>query len=209
MLDPHEWWSGDSGKPGGPAWDVVQNQDCIELQNHLKTFQAFGLDTSQDIQQTIIRVPLRTEAQAARSKIVEREIAVDDIRRALEQFAEEMKDGGLLFLKNIRSVILRIDDETICKIRILDEGSDLQVRNELPVDFKRIYVPQSPPVIQDGISKSLSLRIGYSDATNSFVQSYLIQHTMIKSTGDSGLDDWARKRKLFPWTAVAVPLDVG
>lgn len=208
MLDPHVWWSGDSQNDGGPAWDVVEHQDCAELQNHLETFRTFDLDTSRGIQQTIIRVPLRTAAQAARSKIVNREIAVDEIKVALEQFAEEMREGGLLFLKHVRSITLRIDNETISKIKILEEGSDLHARHELPLDFKRLYVPQIPPVVQQDTFKSLSLRIEFSRGTYSCVQSYLIQHTMMMSSGDHDLDDWARQRKLFPWTAVAVLLDV-
>lgn len=206
MLDPHEWWSGDSGNPGGPAWDVVQNQACVELQNHLKTFRTFELDTTQEFQQTIIRVPLRTAAQATRSKIVRREITVEEIEIAIKQFAEEMKEGGLLFLKHIQSIILRIDDETISRIRILEEGSDFRARDQLPLDFKRQYVPDTP--LQQDISRTLSLRTEYSDVTSSSTQSYLIQHTMMKSSGDSDLDDWARERKLFAWTAVAVLLNV-
>ncbi len=209
MLDPHEWWSGDSESPGGPAWDVVENQNCVELRNHLETFSVFDLDTSQGIQQTIIRVPLRTEAQAVRSKIVGREISVNEIRTALEQFAEEMKEGGLLFLKHIRSIILRIDNKIISRIHILEEGSDLKTRRELPVDFKQLYVPQTPLTGQRGIFKNLTLRIQFSNAAHTFVQTYLIQHTMMMSSGDIDLDKWASQRKLFPWTAVAVLLDVG
>jgi sacsin len=209
LLDPHEWWSGDSESPGGPAWDVVENQNCVELRNHLETFRVFDLDTTQGIQQTIIRVPLRTEAQAARSKIVGREISVNEIRTALEQFAEEMKEGGLLFLKHVRSIILRIDNEIISKIQILEEGSDLKTRRELPLDFKQLYVPQTPPAGQREIFKKLTLRIQFSSAAHTFVQTYLIQHTMMMSSGDIDLDNWASQRKLFPWTAVAVLLDVG
>lgn len=208
MLDPHVWWSGDSDNDGGPAWDVVENHNCPELQNHLKTFRTFDLDTSRGIQETIIRVPLRTAAQAARSKIVNRAIAVDEIKVALEQFAEEMKEGGLLFLKHIRAVILRIDNEIISKIKILESDSDIQTRQELPLDFRRLYVPQTPPVVQQDIFKSLSIRIEFSRRNYSCVQSYLIQHAMMTSSGDTDLDDWARQRKLFPWTAVAVLLDV-
>ena len=189
MLDPHVWWSGDSDNAGGPAWDVVENQDCPELQNHLKTFGTFDVDTSRDLAQTIIRVPLRTAAQAARSKIVNRQIAVEEIKVAIEQFAEEMKEGGLLFLKHIRTVILRIDDEIISNIKILEEGSELQIRDELPFDFKRLYVPQTPAFIQEDMFKSLHVRIEFSRGTYSLAKSYLIQHAMMISSGDTALDD--------------------
>lgn len=208
MLDPHVWWSGDSENEGGPAWDVIENQHCPELQNHLKTFGTFDLDTSQSIHQTIVRVPLRTADQAARSKIFNRAIAVDEIKEALEQFAEEMREGGLLFLKHIHTIILRIDDEVISMIKILEEGSDLQTRHELPHDFERLYVPQTPAIVQQDTFKTLRVRIEFSRGNYSHAQTYLIQHTMLKSSGDTDLDAWARQRKLFPWTAVAVLLDV-
>ena len=35
---------------------------------------------------------------------------------------------------------------------------------------------------------------------------YVINHTMMKSSGDENLDIWARERKLYPWVAIAAPL---
>lgn len=209
MLDPHESWSGETGKPGGPAWDVIENHQCIEMKNHLETFSTFNFDSSKEINETVIRVPLRTSSQAKTSKIVQREISVDEIKEALRQFGQEMKDGGLLFLKYIRKVILRIDSDVVAQIEILeDDANGLRVRNELPADFKRLYVQQASSTMQQDLSKTFELKIRYSAGATSDTAHYLMQHTMLRSSGDQDLDNWARKRKLFPWVAVAAPLNV-
>lgn len=209
MLDPHESWSGETGKPGGPAWDVIENHDCIEMENHLKTFSSFNLDSSKEINETVIRVPLRTPSQAKTSKIVQREISVDEIKEALKQFGQEMKDGGLLFLKHIRKVILRIDSDVVAQIEILeDDINSLRIRNELPTDFVRLYVQKTSSTVPQDIFKTFELKIRYSAGATSNTAHYLVQHTMLRSSGDQNLDKWARERKLFPWAAVAAPLNV-
>ena len=120
LLDPHERWSVESGQPGGPTWDVVAGQECQEVQNHLKTFQALKLDVSREIDQTIIRIPLRTKAQALTSKIANREIVIKEIKDALDQFGREIRDGGLLFLRHIQMVTVRVNNDVIWEAKILE-----------------------------------------------------------------------------------------
>ena len=122
LLDPHERWSVESGQPGGPTWDVVEERGSEEIQNHLKTFQALNLDVSREIDETIIRIPLRTKAQALTSKIVEREITVEEIKGALHQFAQEVREGGLLFLKHIQTVSVRINNDVIWEAKVLHDS---------------------------------------------------------------------------------------
>lgn len=209
MLDPHESWSGETGQPGGPAWDVVENHECIEIQNHLKTFSLFNLNLSHEIKETIIRVPLRTLSQAKTSKIAPRMISVDEIKEALGQFGQDMKDGGLLFLKHIRRIVLRIDNEILARIEISETDSDsMRIRNEIPGDFKKLYSQQVSSSLQQDISKSFEIQTKYSAGAISDTTHYLIQHTMLRSSGNQELDKWARDRKLFPWTAIAAPLNV-
>lgn len=120
-----------------------------------------------------------------------------------------MKDGGLLFLKYIRTIILRFDNDIVAKLQILENDPDsLKARNELPLDFQRLYVEQESSILRQDITKIFELQIEYSDGQVSSVDRYLVQHTMLRSTGNQELDKWARKRKLFPWTAVAAPLNV-
>ena len=92
-----------------------------DIQNHLKTFSQFDLDQEKLLDQTIIRIPLRTSSQASKSKLFDSVIHPSDIRRALEEFGEEIKDGGLLFLKHIRKVVIRVDRECILKLEMLEE----------------------------------------------------------------------------------------
>lgn len=208
LLDPHKRWSSATDMPGGPTWDFVEDHDTVELQNHLETFQLFDLDTSKEIDLTIIRIPLRTVAQAATSEIVKQEVRLDDIKKALEQFGQEMKEGGLLFLKYIRKITLRIDNDLVASIQVLENNStDLKIRDELPSDFKRLYV-QTPSRTEHDLHKFFELDIEYATGASSSINRYLISHTMMRSSGDQKMDLWARQKKLFPWTAVAAPLTV-
>ena len=120
ILDPHEWWSRESQNPGGPRWDVVKYQGSIEIQNHLVTFNEFGLDRHSPLNQTIIRIPLRSSAQAAASKISQLEVELSDIRQALEEFSQEIEEGGLLFLKHIRKVIIRVGSDVVLNAAMLE-----------------------------------------------------------------------------------------
>lgn len=196
--------------PGGPAWDVVKD-DCIEVQNHMKTFGSFNdLDFSKGFDQTIIRIPLRTKDQAKMSKIVGRATTVNDIKKAFEEFGDEMKEGGLLFLKSICKMIIRIDNNVVATIEIVDNGSNgLEPRNKILTDFKRMYAAHGPDLNKaDIFCKNFELSVKYSAGPFSSIERYLIQHNMRQSSGEPDLDEWARTRKLFPWTAIAAPLNV-
>lgn len=123
MLDPHEGWSRDSAdvEPGGPTFDVVENESNPVLQSHLATFSACKMDPDPYLNETIIRLPLRTKAQAERSKIVLTETTTDNVYRTLEHFSEDIEQGGLLFLKNIRRITMRVDDTTLFDAQIDDD----------------------------------------------------------------------------------------
>lgn len=195
---------------GGPAWDVVKEK-CIEVQNHMKTFGSFNdLDLMKGVDQTIIRIPLRTKNQAKESKIVGRVTTTYDIKKAFEEFGDEIKEGGLLFLKSICKIIIRIDSNVVATIEIVDNGSNgLEPRNRILTDFKRMYAAHGLDSNKTDIfCKNFELSVKYSAGQFSNIKRYLIQHNMRQSSGDPGLDEWARKRKLFPWTAIAAPLDV-
>ena len=127
LLDPHENWSIPTGQPGGPTWDVVKNKTSEELQNHLKTFGAFSLDTSAPLDGTIIRIPLRTKAQAIESKIVKQEVTVQNIKDALALLGREVREGGLLFLKHVRRMVVRVDDKIMWETQ-MEERAPLHQR---------------------------------------------------------------------------------
>ena len=119
ILDPHQHWSIDVGQPGGPAYKL---DSSLEIGNHLRTFDTFDLDLSEGIAQTFIRLPLRTNHQAMKSEIVSREAKPDEIKEALDGFAQELRDGGLLFLKHVKKVTIKFDEKVFAQSEASEGG---------------------------------------------------------------------------------------
>ena len=103
---------------------MVHENDSVELRNHLKTFDAFALDVSKPLDGTIIRIPLRTKAQAKESKIVQKEVTVPDIESALAALGREVREGGLLFLKHVRRMSVRIDKKIMWEVNLEERYHD-------------------------------------------------------------------------------------
>lgn len=97
---------------------MVENKGSEELQNHLATFKAFSIDTSVPLDGTIIRIPLRTKEQASESKIVQKEVTVQNIKDALALLGKEVRQGGLLFLKHVRKMRVRVDGQVMWEARM-------------------------------------------------------------------------------------------
>ncbi|KAL8996974.1 MAG: hypothetical protein Q9169_003625 [Polycauliona sp. 2 TL-2023] len=203
IQDPHREWSTDSG---GPTYDI--RQDSVEIQNHLKTFQRAGISTSEAVDATVIRIPLRTEPQAGKSKIVNRQVTVQEITKALHDLGQEVREGGMLFLRYVKKVTVKIDDNVLwaaCTTGATEEDS--KVMQSVPIAFTNMYAGISREPEADNISKSFYVDVTYVEGATSTVNKFLLQHRMSVSTGDDALDTWSRKRKLFPWAAIAAPLD--
>ena len=178
----------------------------------MKTFQAVNTQQQQPPRAydgTIVRIPLRTKAQAEKSKIMSREVTAHEIIAALSILGREVKQGGLLFLKHVQKMSARVDDKVMWGVEML--GHDListQARDELLLDFKALV---SPHVLGEDIgtmSKAFQLDIRFheSDVDTTTTYSYFVQHLMRISSGDADLDLWARGKKLFSWVAIAAPL---
>jgi sacsin len=99
ILDPHQEWS-----TGGPVYDFVENFANVAIQNHMEAFQTVMENPEQPLDGTIIRIPLRTEVQARKSEISNRETSVSEVRKVLQTFAMEFGDSGLLFMRNIEKL---------------------------------------------------------------------------------------------------------
>ena len=210
LLDPHEGWSRSQGHlAGGPMWDVVDNHQSHELLNHLKTFSRFDFDPKQILKQTFVRMPLRTEDQAATSKIRPgKEVKTANIRHALEKFSQDIKGGDLLFLKHLRSITIRIDDEIMLssKISTLDAQAK-SIHDGLPGDFLNLYKPSGPNTLHD-VTRNFQTNVTHVDVSGSWTDEYIISHLMKPSSDNVELDAWGRGLKLLPWVAVAAPLRV-
>ena len=120
---------------GGPSYDIVNDSSSSEMRNQLRPFDHFQLNMTQKIPQTLIRLPLRTSQQAKISKITKCEATAENIQQVLEGFGEEMRDGGLLFLKHIRKVILRTDETVLSVTEALEQVSKEDEYVEQPRTF--------------------------------------------------------------------------
>ena len=208
LLDPHHRWSRDTNKPGGPAWDVVANQNCPEIQNQLRTLNVFKFDPSKEFPETIIRIPLRTQSQAEQSKIKQHAPSLEEIGRVLQQFCHEIESGGLLFLKNIRKVVVRADDRLLLNAHIVnDDVGKTQKRDTVTSSFRDLY--GHSPTSKTDAYVAFETKVRYEKDHACRTETYLIQHYLAPTCGDSDLDDWAKGWKLFPWVAVAAPVDRG
>ncbi len=99
FLDPHYAWSN-----GGPVYDFVAESTDGAIKNHMKTFSSVISCLDQELEGTVIRIPLRNKEQARTSEISERETTVEDIQQVLKIFASEFGHNGLLFMRNVESL---------------------------------------------------------------------------------------------------------
>lgn len=115
ILDPHCEWSN-----GGPVYDFVANSEDVAMKNHMAAFQTVITQLDQQLEGTVIRIPLRTQVQASRSeKISERLTTVSEMMEVLQSFASEFGESGLLFMKNIEKLEIGSDEISI-KIETTD-----------------------------------------------------------------------------------------
>ncbi|KAL8656205.1 MAG: hypothetical protein Q9210_000400 [Variospora velana] len=207
FLDPHRDWSLDCGRPGGLAYDVVDGQDSVEVQNHLKTFQSTKHDTPKAVNGTVFRIPLRTKAQAMKSKIVDREISTKEISEALYELGKEIREGGMLFLRHVRKVTARVDDNVLWQAEVVGAtDEDTRAMRSIPEAFKEMYMPHSQERRPEKLSKAFQVNVNFSVGSSSSVHTFAVQHCMTISSSYPALNEWACKRKLYPWVAVAAPL---
>jgi sacsin len=204
IQDPHNFWD----KDGGSYYFTTENPDdtedsgCSQAKSQLEAFRTFLFDSSLPYGGTIIRIPLRTEWQAERTKIGHRGKAVDiaEMKTFLRDFAEEISDAGLLFLKNIMKVTIRFDDEVISETEILDiEGLVTKSRGDLLHQMAH----------HGEIDVGFEVEIRHTNAENETkLCRYAVHHELRPSNADIPGSGWAAQDKLFPWVAVAAPLSL-
>ena len=205
FLDPHHSWSKKIGQPGGPAWNIVED-NLKEVGNHLAAFaKCRNIEPGKPFNGTLIRIPLRTPAQALQSKIKPQASTVDEVKEALEDFCQEILSGGLVFMKNVRSVSVKFNEELLMRATILpEESSHRSLQNRIPDDFVGMYGTLQQA--KDSVHRTYQVGVQYEGRDSVKEEKYLIQSLMAPSCGDPKIDSWARERKLFPWVAVAAPL---
>ena len=121
FLDPHHSWSASWDPPGGPEWDFTAHAQDDAMRNQLSAYSLFPFEFNRPLDGTIVRIPLRTGAQARKSAIRDQETTILDVQSSMEGFATEVHQGGLLFLKSVGKVSLSVDDEKLASTEIANK----------------------------------------------------------------------------------------
>ncbi|KAF8647800.1 hypothetical protein AX16_006543 [Volvariella volvacea WC 439] len=102
IADPHERLP---GVLNGGAYFSLKDGDGVEYSSHFNAFQAAGVDSRSDyVNQTIIRLPLRTASQAEISEICKTPTTIEGIRTLFKSFITNELDIILLFLRNVTRI---------------------------------------------------------------------------------------------------------
>jgi len=207
ILDPHEAWSREVGEPGGPMYNFVESCREPEMANQLAAFGRLLPDSGSAFDGTLIRLPLRTAEQAQHSKILldldRPSTEINDIKTVFASFANEMADS-LLLLHHVSSITLRIDDEIFAKAvsRKFDDTGDITDTFSIDVPYQSVLVRGDEPEAEIHFVTEIT----FQHEGKEEISKYAVTHLMRHETGEPELGKWARKYKLFPWTAVASPI---
>ncbi|KAH8668095.1 hypothetical protein BGZ60DRAFT_451451 [Tricladium varicosporioides] len=200
IFDPHLEWSGANG--GGPMYDFVKHASESSTQNHMAAFQAVIENTRQPLDGTVIRIPLRTEAQAAQSKITNRATTVSDISDILRIFSTEFGESGLLFMRNVT------------RLEILSASTGLSMHMEMQsaegIQLQKLKIKQA---VKEAVQSkeyswdySFGAEIKYSLNGTTKQTKFALNHTIQNNITDVNLSGWMEDQKLIPWVALAAEL---
>lgn len=105
FLDPHcEFVSGASSASPGVRFDFVSGSSGAHA-DQLAPFRAFGCDVAAPYGGTLFRMPLRTAAQAATSRLSRQAHDAASVRAVLAAFRSEAV-SCLLFLRSVETIEL-------------------------------------------------------------------------------------------------------
>lgn len=88
--------------------------------NQLEAFSQINNVWSAPFDGTIIRIPLRTKSQAAKSDIRRVETTIEDVMKSMDGFAAEMGLNALLFLKSVQRIVLTLNQKQLHEVKILN-----------------------------------------------------------------------------------------
>lgn len=214
ILDPHFTWSREvsPGDPGGPVYGFTEASEDPDMHGQLTAFGSILKDFKNKFDGTIVRLPLRTKSQAAKSKIVpEKDTSESDIIEVFQLFSSELVES-LLFLRNVHSITLRIDNDIYAKAESTTGASHHEAKGVINEGYSQVFVKQERDICEEDFLTDISLYRG--EAADSYKTGkeekfkYALSHHMRKTIKDVHLQKWARSQKLFPWIAIATPLEV-
>ncbi|KAI5778257.1 hypothetical protein EDC01DRAFT_368311 [Geopyxis carbonaria] len=209
LLDPHETWSRKVGQAGGPVYNFVNYSEEPEMQNQLEAFKSIVDRIDVPFEGTVIRIPLRTSENAETSKIVPGKATnAKEIREVFNIYIDEMVET-LLFLRNVRKITLRIGDQIYARVESkstsFPEGTLKNCPGEIIQPYRDILIDGTRNSWDSSFKTEILLtRNGAPEKSFEFAVSHYMTHEL----GDSTIRKWAREFKMFPWAAVAAPLNL-
>lgn len=199
------------------------------MRNQLRAFGSILKDFHKPFPGTIIRIPLRTKAQAAKTKIgpVDKHTPPKEVEEVFRTFSEELVKS-LLFLKTLNTITLRIDDKIYAQatsefskpLSLMDKSLSVKARKKkyrqnkhkekeaVNTAYRRVYVEMLEPSDKMDFLMNISLQNNEYPPGNERKFKYVVSHILGQGPNDRELQAWAVKNKLFPWTAIAAPLEV-
>jgi hypothetical protein len=175
------------------------------IDDQLAPFTSFHDTFEEEFHGTVIRIPLRTAEQAAKSKIIDLIITPTQLLEYFVAFQNEVVES-LPFLKCIEKVEFRLDKTILGAIEITNVDEIRQARSDL---IKAI--DKSVP-----ISVAFELEINhtftYAEISLNTVSIYLVRHRYADFQQHNrdemeGLRGLLNNEKYYPWVALAAPLD--
>jgi sacsin len=184
-------------------WDFVANAKDSETQCQMAPFAKMIDDLDQPFPGTIVRVPLRTLAQAKKSRICDKEATVSEVAAIMKDFAAEFGGTGLLFMKNVETVTIVTGNEHEPPVTI-------KISNHVEVRQHKEAVNQAIKTAlckgSSAFDRSFRIEIDMGDLRTGGKICFLVHHTIAKYPEDRCLVDWSKAEALLPWVAVATQL---
>lgn len=173
------------------------------MKNQMSAFSAITKQFDQPFQGTIIRIPLRTAAQAEASEICNRSTTLSDVVEVVRKFVSEFGTSGLLFLKNIENIMIEIGDSVAFNIEI---ANAIDVRRQKKLVNEMIKKAFAEPNSTFDVSFDVEIETGSKNAKSR--TSFAIHHSIGTYPVDEKLRDWCKAQVMIPWIAVAAQIPV-
>ncbi|RDL30678.1 Uncharacterized protein BP5553_10023 [Venustampulla echinocandica] len=197
ILDPHREWS-----EGGPVYDFAKDSGDAAIENQMAAFQSVMEHLDQPFNGTVIRVPLRTEAQATKSEISGRGTTVSEVAEVLQSFASEFGGSGLLFMRNVEKLEIKSADMSI-GIQMVDRKVLRSHKLKVKDAVKRALTDP-----EHSFDYSFEAGIEYRSTGQLKTTTFIVHHNIQCGLMDSTLRDWAAQQKFIPWVAIAAQIPI-
>jgi sacsin len=171
------------------------------MKNQMIAFTAAISEFDRPFQGTIIRIPLRTLAQAEKSEICERETTISEVKNVLERFGAEFHHTGLLFMKNVEKISISVGDANPTYIEISNNESVRRNKTTINQMIKRAFAEAV-----DTFNLSFEIEIEYGQIGAKKQTSFAVHHQIGDNPKDKELREWSKAQAVIPWVAIAAQL---